>query len=140
MKLLIVEDESLTVQELKNLLHHTDYKSFFLVSKSNKLIPIDISEVAFFYIKNELIMLYTNKGESYLTNYSLNKLEVEINPHDFYRANRQFLINRHIVKEVERYFARKLSIKCHIAVPERIIVSKAKSSDFKKWLECRRSV
>jgi two-component system, LytTR family, response regulator LytT len=122
----------------KLLNNQTEYKSSFLVSKASKMIPVDISNVAYFYIKNELVMLHTVKGDTYITDYSLDKLEEEVNPHEFYRANRQFLINRRIVKEVEQYFARKLLVKCHIATPEHIIVSKAKATDFTKWLGNKR--
>ncbi len=148
MKTIISKDEPITARELKIIMrkldeniettkllnHHTEYKSGFLVSKASKLIPVDICKVAFFYIKNELVMVYTEKNETYMTDYSLDKLEEEVNPHDFYRANRQFLINRRIVKEVEKYFARKLLVKCHVAAPEPIIISKAKATDFTKWL------
>jgi two-component system, LytTR family, response regulator LytT len=122
----------------KLITSNQEYKSSFLVSKAGKLIPVDISNVSFFYIKNELVMLHTTKGDVYMTNYTLDKLEEEVNPHDFYRANRQFLINRRIVKEVEQYFARKLSVKCSVALPEHIIISKAKASDFTRWLGSER--
>ena len=122
----------------KLLTQQTTYKSSFLVAKATKLIPVDISNVAFFYIKNDLVMLYTVKGEHYATDYSLDKLEGEVNPHDFYRANRQFLVNRRMVKEVEHYFARKLLVKTHTPAPEQIIVSKEKATVFTKWLESKR--
>ncbi len=122
----------------KLLAKNEDYKSSFLVSKAGKLIPVDISNVAFFYIKNEIVMLYTIKGDVYMTDYTLDKLEAEINPHDFYRANRQYLISKRTVKEVDQYFARKLLIKTHITAPEHIIVSKAKATDFTNWLGSKR--
>lgn len=115
-----------------------DYKSSFLVSRAGKLIPVDISNVAFFYIKNEIVMLYTTKGDNYMTDYTLDSLEQEMDPHDFYRANRQFLISRRIIKEVEQYFARKLVVKTHVPSPESIIISKAKATDFTKWLDSKR--
>jgi two-component system, LytTR family, response regulator LytT len=115
-----------------------EYKSSFLVSRGGKLIPVDISNVAFFYIKKEITMLYTVNGEIYMTDYSLDKLETEVDPDDFYRANRQFLISRHTIKEVEKYFARKLVVKTQAVVPEPIIVSKAKATEFTNWLDSKR--
>lgn len=115
-----------------------DFKSSFLVSRAGKLIPVDISNVAFFYIKNEIVMLYTTKGDNYMTDYTLDSLEHEVDPHDFYRANRQFLVSRRNIKEVEQYFARKLVVKSHTTPPESIIISKAKATDFTKWLESKR--
>jgi two-component system, LytTR family, response regulator LytT len=126
---------NLDLEALSRLITIPDtYKSSFLVSKANKMIPIDISNVAFFYIKNELVMLHTIKNDSYITDYTLDKLESEVNPHDFYRANRQYLIARSLVKEVEHYFARKLIVKTIIPTPEQIIISKVKATDFTKWL------
>ncbi len=127
------------LEALAKLLRGKDgYKSSFLVSKGGKLIPVDISNVAFFYIKNEIVMLYTTKGDTYMTDYTLDNLEREVDPHDFYRANRQFLISRRLVKEVEHYFARKMLVKTHTLAPEHIIISKAKATDFAKWLESKR--
>jgi two-component system, LytTR family, response regulator LytT len=122
----------------KLLSNKEEHKSSFLVSKAGKLIPVDISNVAFFYIKNELVMLHTVKGDHYMTDYSLDKLEEEVNPHDFYRANRQFLVNRRSVKEVDSYFPRKLLVRTHISAPEQIVISKAKATDFTKWLGNKR--
>jgi two-component system, LytTR family, response regulator LytT len=133
------ETSNIDIEALaKLLMNKEEFKSSFLVSKASKLIPVDISNVAFFYIKNEIVMLHTIKGDYYATEYSLDKLENEVNPHDFYRANRQFLINRRVVKEVEQYFARKLVVKILVATPEQIIVSKAKATDFTKWLGSKR--
>ena len=81
---------------------------------------------------------YTVKGDTYMTDYSLESLEETVSPHDFYRANRQFLISRRVVKEVEQYFARKLLVKTHTPAPEHIIISKAKATDFTKWLDSKR--
>lgn len=133
------ENKNLDIEALaKFLTSQTNHKSSFLVSKGGKLIPVDISNVAFFYIRNEVVMLHTAKGETYMTDYSLDKLESEVDAHDFYRANRQFLVNRRMVKEVEPYFARKLLVKCHIPSPQHIIISKAKATDFTRWLDNKR--
>lgn len=127
--------EKANIENIAKLLNVKEaYKSSFLVSKLGKLIPVDISNVAFFYIKNELVMLHTIKGDNYMTDYSLDKLETEVSPHDFYRANRQFLINRRSIKEIDSYFPRKLLVRTLPNAPEPIIISKAKATDFTKWL------
>ncbi len=129
------EHSNVKLDALIKLLNPNEvYKASFLVTKSNKLIPIDIEDVAFFYVKNELVMLHTFKNESFSTDYTLDKLETELNPQDYYRANRQFLICRRAVKEVDHYFARKLLVKSTVPTPETIVVSKAKSKSFITWL------
>jgi two-component system, LytTR family, response regulator LytT len=132
LKLCLIVCELETLTNLQN--QEKAFKSNFLVSKCGRLIPIDIGNVAFFYIRHEVTILHTLKENTYMTDYSLDHLEQDVNPHDFYRVNRQFLINRHVVEEVEPHFARKLLVKSLTPTPEHIIISKAKASNFTRWL------
>jgi DNA-binding LytR/AlgR family response regulator len=52
----------------------------------------------------------------------------------FYRVNRQFLVNRKAVSHVSKYFARKLLVEVRIDFPDKLIISKARASDFLKWI------
>jgi DNA-binding LytR/AlgR family response regulator len=55
----------------------------------------------------------------------------------FFRLNRQYLINFHAVKEVEHYFARKLLVNPVIPIKDKLLVSKEKVSGFLHWLDDR---
>ena len=68
---------------------------------------------------------------------TLDELETMLDPLQFYRANRQFLVNVKSVTEVEQYFARKLLLKLNTQTREPVVVSKAKASDFLHWMESR---
>ena len=65
---------------------------------------------------------------------NLDDLEEDLG-NDFFRANRQFLIHREAVKEVSRYFARKLLLQLNFKFEEQIVVSKAKAASFLDWLK-----
>lgn len=110
------------------------YKSTFLVSFRDRLIPLPISEVKLFYKEQDKLHLYTGNGKLYHLNETLDQLETQIDPHLFYRANRQYLVAFHSIKEVEHHEDRKLLIKLNSGYTEPIIVSKARSSDFIKWM------
>lgn len=113
------------------------YKSGFLISYKGKMLPISISDIACFYINDGLSFLITFSNSKYPIDYTLDEIETMIDTSQFYRANRQYIIHYKAIKEVEHYFARKLVAKILVSVPESIIVSKAKASDFLKWLENR---
>jgi DNA-binding LytR/AlgR family response regulator len=55
----------------------------------------------------------------------------------FFRLNRQYLINFYAIKEVELYFARKLLAILSVPTPDKLLVSKEKVSDFLHWMENR---
>ena len=96
---------------------------------------MQIGDIAFFYLDKSTVHITTSNNKMYFLSASLDELEKTIDPALFYRANRQFLINRNAVSGVERFFARKLLVKLSVSSPETIVVSKAKATEFLQWLE-----
>jgi DNA-binding LytR/AlgR family response regulator len=112
-------------------------KQSFLVFKHNKYLTVSTGNVAFFYIKYDCSLLVCFDKQEYNVNYSLEQLQQLLPELQFYRLNRQYLINFNAVKEVEHYFARKLLVKLGVSVAEKLLVSKEKAPDFLRWLENR---
>jgi len=104
-----------------------------LVYHKDNIIPVKLDDIALFYIESEVTHLITLNQKQYSINKKLEELG-EITGTDFYRANRQFLINRKAINHVSQYFARKLSVNLAPPFKEKIIVSKEKSKDFLNWL------
>ncbi len=111
------------------------YKSTFLVSYREKLIPVNIHDVLFFRIAGEAVELHTRLNQQFRLPDSLDRIESLVDPSLFYRANRQFLVAFSAIREVELYFERKLLVHLVQATPEPIIISKAKATDFIAWME-----
>ncbi|MCR6640282.1 MAG: LytTR family DNA-binding domain-containing protein [Sporocytophaga sp.] len=110
-----------------------DKSTSILVYQREKVIPVKIKDIALFYIKNEVCHLYTFDQKNYLVNKSLDEIQ-QIVGNEFYRANRQYIINRDAIKEASSYLARKVNIILNIPFTESIMVSKEKMSDFYTWL------
>ena len=108
-------------------------KGAVLVYHKDKILPVKLQDIGLFYIDHEITYLITFGQKNYTINKSLEELE-EITGNSFYRANRQYLVNRKAIKEVSQYFARKLSITLSISFSETITISKVKVPDFLYWL------
>ena len=106
-----------------------------LVNHKDKIIPIDHADIAFFYYGQGFVTIRLLNGASYSVTHGMEEVEQTTDPRIFYRANRQFLVNRHAIRDIERFFARKLVVKITCDTPEPVVVSKAKASDFLIWLE-----
>ena len=104
-----------------------------LVYHKDKILPVKLEDIALFYIENEITYLITFAQKTFTISKSLEELE-EITGNVFYRANRQYLVNRKAIREASQYFARKLSITLFIPFSETITVSKVKVPDFLNWL------
>lgn len=111
------------------------FRSSFLVSFRQKMMMIDIHDVAYLYVKERGVFLKKKDGMEYVLDFFLDDLEKQLNPSDFYRANRQFLVARSSIHEIEPYFNGRLILFVKPEPHISIIVSKEKASHFKKWAD-----
>lgn len=111
----------------------TQHAASVLVYHQDKIIPVKIEDVAIFYLENEVTHLVTFSGTKYYPNKNLDELE-RLSGHTFFRANRQALVCRNAIIDVSSFFSRKLSLNLKVALNDKVIVSKAKSSQFLSWL------
>ncbi len=112
-------------------------KRSFLVFRNNKYINVLTENIAFFHIKYESAMITCFDKQEYCVNYSLEQIQSLVPAKQFYRLNRQYLINFNSVKEVEHYFSRKMLVNSVIPAKDKLIVSKDKVSEFLHWLDNR---
>lgn len=112
-------------------------KSSFLVFTQNKYVTVPTEAIALFYIRFASSMMLCFDRHEYSVNYSLDHLQHSLSKEQFFRLNRQFLVNFHAVKEVEHYFCRKLRVTPTIPFPENLLVPREKASTFLRWLENR---
>ena len=111
------------------------YKQRLLVHYQDKIIPIKTVDIQFIYSSGGNTTLFTTEHSSYPIQYTIEQLEKLLDPGQFFRANRQFIINRDSVKNIEHYSNRKLHIQTDQTPPEKIVVSKLKASLFLSWIE-----
>jgi two-component system, LytTR family, response regulator LytT len=110
------------------------YKDKILVPVKDTIIPVDMNEISCFYTTNKNTSIYLKNGKNYSYSKTLEQIENTLNPSDFIRANKQFIIARDSVKNITIWFDNRLLITLDIEPPERIYISKNKAAEFKAWL------
>lgn len=110
-----------------------NYKEHFLVPERDKLVPLAAKDIAYVYIDLKLIKAVTFSGKIYYLNQNLDEMMNQLNPKMFFRANRQYIVSHEAIKDVSIWFGNKISLNLTIPTEEKIIVSKARVSDFKNW-------
>lgn len=111
-----------------------NYKRSFLARFRNKLIPVETAEIAWFYTSGEVVYAHTTKAGKVTIDHTMEALVQMLDPDQFFRANRQFIISRGAITEVEFFFGGRLLLKVTPDAPEKIIISKARANDIKKWM------
>jgi two-component system, LytTR family, response regulator LytT len=126
------QDYSSVLRAIKNQIQPSRMPSV-LVNQADKIIPVEGTEIAYFFIENTTVYAYTFQQKRFVVSQQLDKLE-ELFSSYFFRANRQYLVNRKAVKEASHHFNRKIQV--HLTVPckEQILVGKLKVTSFLSWL------
>lgn len=110
-----------------------EYKSYFLVPEKDKLMPLAVDSIAYFYIDEKTVKVVTMGGKVSSLSQNLDQLTEQLDPKLFFRANRQFIIAHQAVKEISFWFGNKLWVALKQETPEKIIISKARVPEFKAW-------
>lgn len=111
------------------------YQQHFLTQYREKSVVKRVDEVALFYVALETVYLYTFSGEKFPLFKKLEYVESVCDPRQFFRINRQMLVNRDAVVSFEPYFNRKIILHLRISLADKPIVSRLKVTAFKEWLE-----
>ena len=109
------------------------YKSNFLIPHKDKFIPLSVDDIAYIYSENKIAKIVTFDNHTYYESSSLDEMQRQINPAIFFRANRQYIISHKAVKDISVWFDSKLSVNLSVDIPEKIIVSRTRVTEFKDW-------
>lgn len=110
------------------------YRTRFLISGASKLRTLQVSDIAYFYSENRLTFAVTTSGVEYTIDMPLSKLYDELDPDQFFRANRQTLLCVNSITSVEPYFSGKLIVTVKPLHKNKILISEDKIGVFKIWL------
>lgn len=128
---------SLDFEAIKRMLVNPvekEYKKRFSVKIGQQLKVISIEEVECFFSENKGTYIHTFDNRDYLIDTTLEVLETEINPKDFYRVNRKFIVPLKAVKEIQVYSNSRLKIILPTYKDDEVIVARERVSDFKDWI------
>lgn len=123
--------------QLTNLNTSEKYQDKILIPVKDRLVPVNTKDISFIYTTEKNTRIFLKNGSSYQYSKTLEQIEATLNPSDFIRANKQFLIERSSVKNITIWFDSRLLVTLDIETPERIYVSKNKASEFKAWMVSR---
>jgi two-component system response regulator LytT len=133
------EESRVSSSELLSILgnFNKNYKKRFLVNAGEKIRTILTSDISYFYSMEKSTFLCSKEDRHYLLEYPLDKLEEMVNPEEFFRINRQYLVHISSLSKIVILGKSRIRVDIHPSPPtnEEIFVSNAKASSFRKWLD-----
>jgi two-component system LytT family response regulator len=126
-------NENSFTEIIKQLSQKNNYKNRFLVTKSDALIPLQVSNIAWFKAEDKLVFIYTKDLQKHIIGQSLEEITSEIDPDLFFRVNRSYIIQRNCIEKANFHFNGKLKLQLNPANNEDVMVSRDKANAFKEW-------
>ena len=110
-------------------------KATFLIYLKEKIVPLPGNDVACFYTQNQMVYALLYSGQKFNMPETLEDIEKRLEPEEFFRANRQFIIARKALVEAEIYFNNRLIVKLLPPPPDQIIISRERVAQFRQWIQ-----
>jgi DNA-binding LytR/AlgR family response regulator len=122
------------VKELQQKLQPKEFRKRFLVKHGQKLISIEIDEIAYFFSDGRLNFFKTFDNRKFVVDYTMDEMEEMLDPDKYFRISRSFYVSINAIDQIHDYFGNRLLLHLNPAVEKEAIVSREKVSDFKKWM------
>ncbi len=122
------------VKELQQKLQPKEYRKRFLVKHAQKLVSVDVEEIAYFYSDGRLNFFKTTDNRKFIVDYTMDDLEDMLDPDQFFRISRAFYVAVNSIDQIHDYFGNRLLLNLKPVVDKEAIVSREKVTDFKKWM------
>jgi two-component system, LytTR family, response regulator LytT len=114
----------------------TRYKNRFLAKVGQRSFFLHADEVVYFFADNKIVYLVDKEGNRFIINFTLEKLEPLLDPHDFFRINRKMIIHSKAIEQVKPYFNNRLKLSLKgVKADEDIVISRERVADFKEWAD-----
>ena len=128
---------SLDFEQIKRMLVNPlekSYKKRFTVKMGQHLKMINVEDAECFYSENKGTYIHTIDNRDYLLETTLEQLENELDPAQFFRVSRKFIVSVNAIKDIVVYTNSRLKVILPTYKEEDVIVSRERVNDFREWL------
>lgn len=131
------KNQMVDLSELYKLMHikEKSYRERYSVVVGQKLKSIEVKDIAYFFSNSGITFVVMNAKNQYSVDQSLDHLLEELDPKQFFRVNRQYLVSLNSISNIHIFPKSRLKLELNPAVPEGVFVSLDKVVDFKKWVD-----
>src|SRR4051812_42827171 len=122
------------VKQLQQKLQTKEYRKRFLVKHGQKLVSVDVDEIAYFFSDGRLNFFKTYDNRKFVVDYTMDELNDMLDPDKYFRISRSFFIAVNSVAQIHDYFGNRILLHLKPETDKEAIVSREKVTDFKTWL------
>lgn len=111
-------------------------KSRFLIKIGEHFKPVQTSDIRCFFIRARCTFIHVSSGRNYPVDYSLDKIESQVDTRQFFRVSRHFIVNFTAIQDIIAYSSHRLKIVLiDWTEKEEVLVSRERVTAFKAWMD-----
>jgi len=122
------------VKELQQKLQPKEYRKRFLVKNAQKLVSVEVDDIAYYYSDGRLNFFKTTDNKKFVVDYTMDELEDMLDPEKYFRISRSFYVSVNSIDKIDDYFGNRLILQLKPIVDKEALMSREKVTDFKKWM------
>ncbi len=110
------------------------FKKRFLVKRGLDYVSVKTDDIAYFYAAHKLVCMVDSRNQKFILDQSLAEIEKQVDPSQFYRVNRKYLVHQNAIKKIKSYPKSKLLLELEPAISDEIVISQENVAAFKDWM------
>ncbi len=122
------------LNELQQKLQPKEFRKRFLVKQGQKLVSVEIEQIAYFFSDGRLNFFKTTDNRMFVVDYTMEELEEMLDPGKYFRISRSFYVSADSIDKIDDYFGNRLILGLKPNVDKQTLVSREKVTAFKKWM------
>ena len=112
-----------------------EYKERYIIKINDRIVPLNVSDIAYVYSEDKNNYLVTTDGQKYIIDSSLDVMNEELDPKNFFRISRSCIVSIRSIQSIVKQPGGRLRINAYPAPPYEMTVSRSRVEDFLLWLE-----
>lgn len=138
-KLKLLQNSGTPVVDYAGILHTLNmaqkkYKDRFIIKLGDTIKSLSVTDIAYFYTENKSNFVCTNEGKRLPIDFTLDQVEEMLNPKNFFRINRQFIIGHHAIDEMKAHSRSRIIVRLSPPYKDLAVVAIDRAIDFRNWL------
>ncbi|MEO6287332.1 MAG: LytTR family DNA-binding domain-containing protein [Dyadobacter sp.] len=111
-----------------------EYRQRFLVKQGQKLLSVEVGEIAYFFTDDRYSFFMTESGQKLIVDFTMDELAEVLDPQRFFRINRGMMVTHKSIDKIDPYFGNRLALSLRPVHSKEALVSREKVGDFKVWM------
>jgi len=111
------------------------YKERFVIKVGEHLKTVEVRNILYFYSQEKTTFCHANDNRSHILDFTLEQVEGLVDPNEFFRVNRKYLVRGESIQDIISYTNSRLRLVLKNSTDNDVIVARERVQEFRQWLD-----